>query len=361
MMVERKHMITSKQLQAFITSAQIGIGILVLPAKLARDVGHDGWISFVLAGTISIMAAIIIVKLLQLYKDKSIYEINRVIFGKFMGNIMNILILLYLLYATAIGIRIFASVINIIILRLTPPVLITIYVLIPTMYLIWYGLKAVSRFANLIYLIMLVTIIFFLLISKYLRVTLLLPVGDAGLHQIIKGVFPSMFALLGFELTAIIYPNITDKDKVLKNVIRANVISIIYILLNVLVITSFFGETMTSNLLFPLFTLARSYKAPILERIDMYYITLWFPAMAISLRAYFLSTHYSINRVFKIKKTTLSLILLSSCAIFLSRLPRDFNEVNKYAEILNIIGLGFITYLIICYFIAIITKRGVQK
>lgn len=360
-MVERKHMITSNQLRTFVISAQVGIGILVLPSKLAGDTGHDGWISIVLAGIISISAAIIIVKLLQLYNDKSIYEINKVIFGVYVGNTINYLILFYLLFATAIGIRIFASVINITILRLTPPIILSIYVLIPTLYLMWYGLKPICRFANLIYLIMFIIIIFFLLISKYLRLTLLLPVGDAGLYQIIKGVFPSMFALLGFELTAIIYPNITDKNRVLKNVIWANVISVIYILLNVLVITSLFSETMTSNLVFPFFTLARSYKAPIFERIDMYFIALWFPAMAISLRAYFFSTHYSINKIFNIKKTTLSLIILTICSVLLSRIPKDFNEVNTYSDILNIIGLGFITYIIICYFIAVISKKGVQK
>lgn len=360
-MVERKHMISSNQLRTFITSAQIGIGILVLPSTLARDVGHDGWISFVLAGIISISAAIIIVKLLQLYKDKSIYEINKVIFGNHLGNVMNFMIILYLSYATAIGIRVFASVINITILRLTPPILLSVYVLIPTLYLIWYGLKSICRFANLLYFIMFIIIIFFLIIFKYLRLTLLMPVGDAGLNQIIKGVFPSMFALLGFELTVIIYPNITDKSKVLKNVILANVITVIYTLLNVLVITSFFGETMASNLVFPLFSLARSYKAPIFERVDMYYIALWFPAMAISLRAYFFSTHYSINKIFNIKKTTSSLIIMTVCLVLLSRLPRDFNEVSAYMDILNKIGLGFITYLIICYFIAVISKKGVQK
>lgn len=360
-MSERRHLITSSQLRTFILSAQVGIGILVLPSKLATDVGHDGWISVVLAGIISIIASIIIVKLMQLYRDKSIYEINRTIWGKYMGSIMNVIILLYLVYATSIGIRIFSSVITITILKFTPPLIQSLYVLTPTLYLIWYGLKSICRFANLIYFILLIIVLFFLFIFKYLRLTFILPVGDAGFYKIIKGIFPSMFAMLGFELITIIYPNITDKGKVLKNIVWANIISIVFILVNVLVITSFFGETMASRLVFPLFSLTRSYKSPILERIDLYYIALWFPAMAMSLRAYFFSTHYSFQRIFNIRKSSLLLAALTVTSILLSRLPKDFNEVNTYADILNIFGFGFITYLIICYIIAIISKKGVQK
>jgi Na+-transporting NADH:ubiquinone oxidoreductase subunit NqrD len=130
--------ITSKQLFAFIISAQIGIGILTLPSTLAKAAERDSWISMLIGGTISVTVTYFIVKLMERYKNKSIFEINNILYGVYLGFIFNFMILAYFFYGSFVGIRLFTDFMKIGVLKLTPPTILTTISLVPTIYLTWY-------------------------------------------------------------------------------------------------------------------------------------------------------------------------------------------------------------------------------
>ena len=359
-MDEKRHKITSSQLMTFILATQVGTGILTLPSDLAKIVGHDGWISVLLVGIIATFSSIIIVKLMERYKNQSIYGINKLLYGKYLGTAINIILLLYFIIVAAVNVRIFLIVVRSMVLKSTPPLILTIFIIIPSFYLVWYGLKSLCRFNITVYFSMFAVVFLLLLTSKFFKLTFLMPFGEAGLNQITSGAFSTFYSLLGFEIITVIYPYITDKDKTVKYMAGANIISVLFSATLVITTTAFFGENMLKHLVFPLFSLARSYKAPILERIDLYIIALWFPPLAMSVRAYLFATYNTINKVFDIRRKTLCLVLLIAAVIILSRIPKSMAELYIYVGYANIFGIIIIGFFVLSYVFSFINNKNIS-
>jgi len=359
-MDKRENNITSSQLMGLIVSIQIGTGILSLPASLSTVCGHDGWISMLLYGTIITAVIFFIIKLMNRYNNKSIYEINKLLYGKYLGGLLNLLIVLYLWYSACLSLRGYTNVIHVDLLRSTPTLVICIFTIIPTYYLTWYGLKYVTRFASMIYLSLSFCCILFLLVFKDLRFSFLMPIGQSGIEGIKASFSPCTYAFLGYEVISVIYPEITNKKKAMKYAIGSNIITIIFCTFLLLVITSFFGEEMLKKSVFPTITLSRSYRAPIIERMDILFIAIWLPAMAMTTRGYFCIAYYSINKLLNLKKKAMHLILFTSITILLSDVPKSISNVNIYNDGMMISGTIFSIFLIICYLFSFIRKKGVN-
>lgn len=65
--------VKSSMLAMFTFICQTGVGVIMLPSLLAKETGHDGWISILVTGTIVAILSVLIVLLLRRYKDKAIY------------------------------------------------------------------------------------------------------------------------------------------------------------------------------------------------------------------------------------------------------------------------------------------------
>lgn len=352
-----KQEITSVQLMAFIVSAQIGIGILTLPSILTQNVGHDGWISILGTGVICLFEGLLITYLLKGYSDKTIFEINTISYGKIFGTILNLGFILYLLLITGVTLRVFEEAVNIIILKLTPPIVITLLVLLSTIYGISKGLKVICRFAVILFFSYLILIITLLLAVKYARYTYLLPIGKAGMLPIIQGIKISSYSFLGFELIAFIYPNIKDKEKAPKYMGVALIFTTIYYFLSVIVSIMVFGETKLSMLVFPVYNIEQSLEVPVIERLDTLYILFWFPTMASTVRAYLFSAYNSISILFKVKKGNLLLFIVVVIEIMISRIPKNFESTYNYSEYAGNIGMIVVLIIIFTFFISIFRKK----
>lgn len=352
-----KHEITSVQLMGFIVSAQIGIGILTFPSILAQKVGHDGWISIIGAGIVCLIEGLLITYLLKSYSDKTIFQINNITYGKILGSILNLAFILYLLFISGVTLRVFEEAVNIIILKFTPPIVITFLVLLSTIYGVSKGLKVVCRFAVMLLLSYFILIITLLLVVKYTRYTYLLPIGNAGLMPIIQGIKISSYSFLGFELIAFIYPNIKDKENAPKYMSAALIFTTIYYALSVIVSIMVFGEKKLSMVVFPVYNIEQAIEVPIIERLDTLYILFWFPTMASSVRAYLFSSYYSISIMIKAKKTNPLLFIVVAIEIIISRIPKDFESTYAYAEYAGNIGMIVVAIIIVTFFISIFRKK----
>ncbi|MBU3177761.1 spore germination protein [Clostridium estertheticum] len=359
-MDNRANQITSGQLMALIVSIQAGAGTLNLPTYLALACGHDGWISALTYGIIMTAIISISIKLMNRYNNKSIYEINTFLYGKYLGRFLNLLIVLYLWYSACLYLRIYTNVIHVHLLRSTPSLVLCIFTLIPTYYLAWYGIKYIARFAPMIYLCLTFCLFLFFLVFKDLRFSFLMPIGQSGIAGIKASFGPCIFALLGYEIITVIYPEITNKKKTMKYAIGANVIATIFCVILLLVTTSFFGEEMIKKSLYSMIKLSRSYRAPIIERMDILFIAIWIPAMAMATRGYFCITYYSINKLLNLKKKGIYLFVFTSITILLSNAPKSISNLRVYENSMTIYGITFSVFLVICYLLSFIRKKGVK-
>lgn len=350
--------ITSVQMMRFTFVCQTGIGVINLPTLLAKEIGHDGWISVLATGIVAIFLSSLIVVLLRRYSDKCIYDITRFIFGKIAGMLINTLLLLYLLFTAAGGLMVFLIYLKITVFPLTPSIVMAPLIIMPSIYMVWQGMKTVARFKLMTLSSYVVVIIYMILILKEMKFSFLLPVGEAVLVPLVNSIKTSFFAFIGLELIAIFYPEISDKKNALKFHVLANLFSTIFIMVIVLACTATFGENFLSVLNIPLFNLSRVYNAPIIERVDLYIISSWFIAMGCSIRAYMMAAYYSIGKVYNLKKSRLIYVLFISSLIGLSLIINDINKAFIYLNFINYAGMGVVILLLLCLTLSMFIKKG---
>lgn len=355
-----KHNITSKQMALLTFVGQSGMGMVTLPTLMAKEAGHDGWIPLLIAGIIATVLGYLVALLVNRYQDKTIYDINNLIFGKIAGFILNTLLTAYLFFAAAASARVFSVFLRITLLPQTPVLVVVPFVMLPSIYLVWSGLKYVVRFKYISIVGYVVSITYILIIFRNYRPSFLLPVGEIGFPKIISSVKTSFFTFLGLELIAFVFPEITDK----KNSTRWHVIAIILTTIFSIIVTAastaLFGENFLKLQTIPLFNLGRVYDAPILERVDLYLIALWFVVMGCSMRVYMFSAYYSLSKVFKLKDSKILVMLFFTSLIFLSRIPKDLNEVFVFRRLISLVGIGVYLFLVLCLCLSFIRTKGVK-
>ncbi len=356
-MDNRQNQITSSQLMGLLISIQLGTVTLSLPAYLAITSGHDGWISILLFGIIITGLIALVIKLMNKYGNKSIYEINTFLYGKYLGGLLNLLIVLYLWYSACLYLRSYTNILHVHLLRLTPNLVLCIFVLIPTYYLVWYGLKYVARYTFMIYISLFICCVLFLLVFKALRLTFIMPIGESGVEGIKASFSPCIYAFLGYEVISVVYPEITNKQKAMKYSLCSNIITTIFFTILVLVTTSFFGEELLKKCMYPLVELSSSYRAPVLERIDLIFVAFWIPAMAMATRGYFCIAYYSLHKLLNLKKKAIYLIVFTAITILLSNLPKSNSQLDIHNNVMVIWGTAFSIFLTICYLFSFIRKK----
>ncbi len=356
----KRNNITSRQMALLTFVTQTGLGVIMLPSILARDVGHDGWISVLAAGLIAIALNMLLVLLLIRYSDKDIFDISSLIFGRVIGTAINALLVLYLIMAAVRGVRIFTIFLRLTVLPLSPPIAVAAFVMLPSIYMVRQGLKYVVRFKYVSAVSYFIAISLITLMINDLRFSFLLPVGEAALDKIILSLPNAFAAFIGLEIIAFVFTEITDKEKAFKWQLIANSISLVFYLLIVFATTALFGENLLKIQVIPLFNLARSYNAPIFERVDLYMIALWFVVMGCSMRAYMSTAYYSLQKVFKVKNTRKTLVVFFIVLVAISRMPKDINEALVFRSITDYFGMGVTVFLILCLCISFVYRKGVK-
>jgi spore germination protein (amino acid permease) len=353
--------ITSKDAAVYIMSAQIGLGIVTLPRILAGEVGHDGWISLFITGILTSIILVFVMLLLRRYSNKSIIEINPLLFGKWVGALINIILALYLCYGTIMAIRFFTELTVLFTLQLIPQFLLSFLIILPTVYLIWQGFKPLCWFSYIIVFLIGGFALIVPLIHDSIHLTFLMPVGGAGIGPLLKSIPNAVFAFVGLELIAFIYPKVTDREKTITWIIGANLISMVFFILIFGVTAGLFGENFLKLITVPIFNIPRIFKIPVLERVDLYFILLWFPFLESTLRAYFSSAFDNLTRIFKIRNRGIFLLVFSIIVVILSRIPANLNQLEKYLEIIGYSGMIIFIYLVFCFIFSLINRKGVQK
>lgn len=358
--VEGKNKIRSVQMAILTFITQTGVGVITLPSVVSQGGGHDGWISIVVTGFLVVICSILIISLMKRYSDKIIYDINRLLYGKVIGSVFNGLLVLYLLFASVAGTSIFGYFIRITLLQETPKWILSPFIILPTFYLVWKGLKSMTRFLFISVCSYLAVVLILILVYREYRFTFLLPVGEAGFKGIYDGMKSSFFALLGFELVAFFFPYIDDRSKVLKLQLMAISISILFFVFVITACTAVFGEKLISILMLPFFSISRIYNAPVLERVDLYLTALWYIPTACSIRSYIFATYDGLNRVFKVRKTKPSYVVFFVLMLVLSLLPKNINQVFSMLDLLNYCGMTVTVFFLFCFLLSFIRKKGVS-
>lgn len=258
-----------------IQSAQIGVGIQGFQRIIYQDAKHDAWISVVLAGLATHIIAIFMLKTLHLYDSNDLYGIHQDVYGKWIGNFLNSLYILYISSAFFAVLMNYTEVVQSWVFPNLKTWFLVASLLLIVVYSFTGGLRVIVGicFFSFVFSIILLPVLGFPM--KYIEPRSLLPVLEADMSEIFKGVKSMTFTIVGFEILYVIYPFIKDKENVNKPLhLGLFLTTIIYLAVMLVSLTYFSGEQL-SKTIWATLTLFSIVKFPFVERMEYIVICFW--------------------------------------------------------------------------------------
>lgn len=365
-MEKSKNKITSKQLVFMIIQAQIGVGILSLPHNVALVAKQDGWISTLIAGGITQVIIWAMWGLCRRFPSLSLYQILPNILGGVVGKLFT---LSYVLYFTVTGSLVLARYSDILdkwILPRTPNWITMLLILLTCIYIVNEGLTSIARFYVLVSPILIILIVLISYSMKDANFLYIFPIGGNSIQTIFKGSKEVAFSMLGFELFLFIHPFVqsSGKDK-LKAITTANIFVTFYYTFLVFASLVYF-ETTTDIALTPepLLYMIKAYSFQVLERTDLFFLSLWLIVVATSIANWLLLSAMGLASLVRKKHYAPFLPVVAGInlvlVLFLDR-ERDFEKFDQFLGPTHYIFIVIIPVLLLILSLVLSRKEEVNK
>ncbi|WP_342044523.1 GerAB/ArcD/ProY family transporter [Bacillus sp. OTU530] len=365
-MEKSKNKITSKQLVFMIIQAQIGVGILSLPHNVALVAKQDGWISTLIAGGITQVIIWAMWGLCRRFPSLSLYQILPNILGGVVGKLFT---LSYVLYFTVTGSLVLARYSDILdkwILPRTPNWITMLLILLTCIYIVNEGLTSIARFYVLVSPILIILIVLISYSMKDANFLYIFPIGGNSIQTIFKGSKEVAFSMLGFELFLFIHPFVqsSGKDK-LKAITTANIFVTFYYTFLVFASLVYF-ETTTDIALTPepLLYMIKAYSFQVLERTDLFFLSLWLIVVATSIANWLLLSAMGLASLVRKKHYAPFLPVVAGInlvlVLFLDR-ERDFEKFDQFLGPTHYIFIVIIPVFLLILSLVLSRKEEVNK
>lgn len=346
-MIRKENKISNTQLFFIIIQVQIGVGILSLPHDVSLVSKNDGWISTLLAGAMVQVIILVLWGLGRRFPSLTIYEITPLVIGRRFGKVIIFCYVIYFIVTGSLVLSRFIQVIDTWILQRTPNWILIFLTLGVCVYLIKDTLRSIARFYVLVTPLL---IILFGLVTYALKdanFLYIFPIGQSGIPNIVKGSKEAIFSMLGFEFMLFLYPyvNATDGRKLMA-ISTANLFVTLFYTYMVFASLVFF-ETRQDLYLTPqpLLYMIKSYSFQIVERIDLFFLSIWIISVVTSIASWIFLASNGLKYCFTRVNHAASLLYTAAVVFIIALLPRNETDLEKFNQILEPAHLSFIVVI----------------
>lgn len=361
MQVDIRYQVSPYLLFFIIYASQVGVGILSFQRGIAKEAGYDGWISVLLAGCLAQILIFIMYKLVS-KANGDIVMIQRDIFGKYAGGILNFIIIIYYGLASISVLRSYIEIVQVWIFPTLPTWCLSIFFMILCYRIISGGFRVVVGvcfFSVMIPTFSLITSFFFPL--KYAHIENLMPVFDHSPLEILSGIKSSIYTLAGFEILLMVYPFIRKSKSSQRFVHLAILATTLIYTLSAIISFLYFSEEQLSMTIWPELSMTKIIHFSFLERFEYIYISFYMITILAIISLLLWSSSRGFKLIFQIKQKYPLIILCFLNVIGCQFLP-DRNIIIKYQELISQINFWiFYVYIPILYLLFNVLKRGKQN
>lgn len=284
-----KEKITNGQLAQLIIITIISTAYMYLPAITMAKVGHDAWLSVLLAIATGLIVFNIYLKLASKFPGQNLIEISLTLLGKPLGKLIGLLYVSFFFQSNAVIIREFAEIIHTYVLIKTPLVLFALAVVSLAAITTRLGLEVISRsnlvIAPIIYLSILITLAF---VFKDLNADYLTPILAKGFKPVLKGAIFSFEWICQSFLVLMLLPHLNATDTTRKTLNIALGAVGFLLLIPAILTLSLFGPELTAAMDNPIYYLVRYIRiGGFIERIDILILVTWISGVFIKISIFF--------------------------------------------------------------------------
>ncbi|TNJ65202.1 hypothetical protein FE784_16525 [Paenibacillus hemerocallicola] len=247
---------------------------------LAMVSGQDAWFDFMFSMLYGWLVAYLLYRLAAAYPGKNMFEICEIACGKWLGRLLNVIVLMHVMHLLVRDLRLFGDFIGTSVLQRTPTEFIYLSAMLVLIYYATGNFEEFSRSVNLLFPVILLSQLLmpFLLVNE-IEPSRLQPMLAQGPGVIVKGgalsagwaadifVFGAFLNYLGSARQ--FYVSLKF------GIVFSTILLTVLMLLNVTVL----GATTTARAMYPIFTLSEQINiTDFLDRLDVLLLGFWMPS-----------------------------------------------------------------------------------
>ncbi|MCY9515607.1 spore germination protein [Paenibacillus apiarius] len=355
-----KESLTTYQAAVLVSNFILGVGILTLPRTATEKVKTpDIWLSVIIGGLIAMLAGVIIVKLSQQFPEKTFYEYSEHIVGKWLGCILNLVVIGYFVATSSHMVRALAEVTTLFLLEGTPHWAIIMAFMWVGLYLVIGGLPAIARLFEIIFPI---TVIIFFMIAvmslKIFDVNNLRPVLGLGIEPALKGVKTTALSFTGFEIILVVHAYMQRPKMAAKVVLIGIAVPLLFYVTTVIMVIGALTVDGVVSRTWPTITLIQSFEFPgvFFERYESLLLVIW----VMQIFTTYVITHYAaamgLAQVMK-KDIRPFLYILLPVIYIVAMLPKNINDLFHYSDFIG--NVAFVMFGVLpIVLLGIVKVRG---
>jgi spore germination protein (amino acid permease) len=328
----------------FIHASQTGVGIVGLPRIVYLAAKHDAWISVFLGGILSAVVLAMMLLMLKKYESADLYGIQVDIFGKWLGNAMNIFYMIYMSLSFFVIHMNYIEIVQVWIFPDLPTWQLSLALILLTIYAVNGGIRIIVGVAFISVLGTVWMIFIFIVPMQYADPKNLLPLLNTDLKHILNGVHKTSFSLMGFELLMFLYPYVKDKKKVFLYSQLGNLYTTILFTSITMVCITFFAENGLARTIWPVLSMFKIVRLPNLERFEFIAVSFWMLVILPNMCSYLWAASKGFSRIinWKQKKGIWIIGILVWGGSFFIKARYQMNELTNFVA-----HLGFLSAF--CY------------
>ncbi|SDN36870.1 spore germination protein (amino acid permease) [Paenibacillus sp. yr247] len=299
--MDRKQVINQRQLAWLASSVITSGGILTLQNVLIRVSEMDAWFSYILSIFYIFVIAAFFGYLVKMFPQRNIFEISMLLLGRWGGTVVNLLILFHFWQILVQDMSSASKYNSTLLLHNTP---LEILVLVPCLYLIYFGrssVEIVARVNDMFYpLFVIATLLMPLLLSNEFNLQLSMPVLTMPFQQL---AFSNLLTIGSagdiFILGAFLHM-LFNANHIRSAIRYGSLLGIFLFTLIIFLILTVLGPKMPANFIYPFYNLVQMiHVTDFLDRLDIVLLTIWLPVLACKMIAIYLAILLGISSIIK--------------------------------------------------------------
>ncbi|WP_079914582.1 endospore germination permease [Paenibacillus sp. 32352] len=334
-----------KEMIMTVSSMLIGVGVLTLPRLVASSTkSSDGWMSILLAGTITVVFGIVVSMLVNRYHHKTFFEYACLIVTKPIACVLIFLQGIYFFLFCAYEMRAIASISKQYLFVRTPIEFIAMTFLLVVIYAVSGSRVGLIRL-NVLFLpiVLSIALLMMALSIGIFDLNNLKPFFISSPKEILNGSQQAMYSMLGFEIV-LFYGSLMRRPKeTAKAMVYGIAIPVIFYLIIFIFGIGIFSHAGAMNIMYPAIEIAKEVKIPgeFFERFESLFFVIWMMtifnttsmAMDVSVICY--------TSLFKKMSKRTCILILSPIVYLLGMLPKDQAEFTMLGDLISYLGILF--------------------
>lgn len=358
--VKESSMVSPFYLFYLVLSSQLGIGMMNFQSKISKGAGQDAWVSIVVIGVSVHFLLMMIKHVLKTASKGDLISFHVDVFGKYIGRILNILFVLYLIFVGFMILYTYIDLLQSWAFDRIPTGELTLATCVVLYYIVSGGFRVVSGivFWGLILPSFLGISVYYLF--PYLNIQNIMPLFNHGLKDYFISAKEGLFIFVGFECLLFYLPFVKNGENSMKWAYFGNLgATIIYLFLTIITFM-YFTQGKLKHTVWPTLTMIKVVSFTMVESFEFIFIFVMFILVLSSICLYLWCSTRILQQTFNFKRTKM-LILILLLYFFSTLFFDNIIYIQLLMDILTYTCLAlFYLYIPLLFLISCI-KRAVSK